>query len=376
MTNKIKFSAPLLLAGLLLASCNKDGIGNRLYLDIEQPGSNGSKVLLSGTRTMWMDDDEIKVITGAGSEDSYVKKVKYSSDRTEVYLDGDEIPQPAEGYYYLACYPKDAISPHTGNTLTSALDDGQDYKTIKVNYSINQYWAGGFSRLSRRVEYGQLKDNVPMAAMTHRDARRLYMRPLSTVIDVRLTNNFSNNIGLKITNVSITSNMPIAGNRTIHLYPGANAQRPTYEETITWSDYFNNSRKTVSLNVSWINPYSSTNPEHNFENHFIPGTTFSFPVSIAPTDCIDPNAQLSSTMPTNTTLTITVTGETSEGIPFTITRTANCPEHIAGGLYFSAPIEVDENTISTTTATEIDLRPGNGGSGLSSGERFDDGGSI
>ncbi len=373
MTNKIKFSAPLLLAGLLLASCTKDGIGNRLYLEIEQPGSNGSKVLISGTRTMWLDGDEIKVITGAGSEDSYVKKVKYSRDGTEVYLDGDEIPQPAEGYYYLACYPKDAISPHTGNTLTSALDDGQDYKTIKVNYSRDQYWYGGYSRLSRRVEYGQLMNNVPMAAMTHRDARRLYMRPLSTVIDVRLENNFSNNIGLKITNVSITSNMPIAGPRTIHLYPGANAQRPTYEGTITWSDYLNDyyNRKTVSLNVSWINPYSSTNPEYNFENHFIPGTTFSFPVSIAPTDCIDPLAQLNSSMPTNTTLTITVTGETSEGIPFTVTRTANCPGHIAGGFYYSALIEIDENSARVGT---VDLKPY--GSDLGTGDYFGDGGSI
>ena len=366
MTNKIKFSAPLLLVGLLLASCNKDGIGNRLYLDIEQPGSNGSKVLLSGTRTMWMDNDEVKVIAGAGSEDSYVKKVKYNNNRTQVYLDGNEIPVPDEGYYYLACYPKDAIY---GDAVSPTLDEGRDYKTIQMVFNPSQSWVGRYNSTANRVEY-YLTD-IPMAAMTHRDARRLYMRPLSTVIDVQLTNNFSNNIGLKITNVSIKSNMPISGPRTIHLYPGANAQRPTYEGTLTLNDYLFDryNRKTVSLQV-----YEIANPQFNFEDHFIPGTTFNFPVSIAPTDCIAPST--ASSMPTNTTLTITVTGETSQGIPFTITRTANCPEHIAGGLYFSAPIEVDENTISTTTATEIDLRPGYGGSGLSSGERFDDGGSI
>lgn len=365
MTNKIKFGAPFLLAGLLLASCNKDGIGNRLYLDIEQPGSSGSKVLISGTRTMWMDNDEVKVIAGAGSEDSYVKKVRYNNNRTQVYLDGNEIPVPDEGYYYLACYPKDAIY---GDAVSPTLDEGQDYKTIQMVFNSSQSWVGRYNSTANSVEYYLM--DIPMAAMTHRDAHRLYMRPLSTVIDVQLTNNFSNNIGLKITNVSITSNMPISGPRTIRFYPGANAQRPTYEGTLTLMDYLSYSyRKTVSLQVHEI-----ANPQFNFEDHFIPGTTFNFPVSIAPTDCIAPST--ASSMPTNTTLTITVTGETSQGIPFTITRTANCPEHIAGGLYFSAPIEVDENTISTTTATEIDLRPGYGGSGLSSGERFDDGGSI
>lgn len=360
MTNKIKFGAPFLLAGLLLASCNKDGIGNRLYLDIEQPGSSGSKVLLSGTRTMWMDNDEVKVIAGAGSEDSYVKKVKYNNNRTQVYLDGNEIPVPDEGYYYLACYPKDAIY---GDAVSPTLDEGRDYKTIQMVFNPSQSWVGRYNSTANRVEY-YLTD-IPMAAMTHRDARRLYMRPLSTVIDVQLKNNFSNNIGLKITNVSITSNMPISGPRTIRFYPGANAQRPTYEGTLTLMDYLSYSyRKTVSLQV-----YKIANPQFNFEDHFIPGTTFNFPVSIAPTDCIAPST--ASSMPTNTTLTITVTGETSQGIPFTITRTANCPGHIAGGLYFSAPIEVDENS---APVGPVDLKPWE--PNRNSGERFDDGGVL
>lgn len=362
MTNKIKFSAPLLLAGLLLASCNKDGIGNRLYLDIEQPGSNGSKVLLSGTRTMWMDNDEIKVITGARSEDSYVKKVKYSSDRTEVYLDGDEIPQPAEGYYYLACYPSNLTSNNSG----ARLDDGRDYKTFSVIFQKYQYWYGHYNTQTNSIQCSTV-NNIPMAAMTHRNARRLYMRPLAAVIDVQVTNNFTpgSGIGMKVNEVQITSNMPLFYSHQVQFYPGENSQRPNYINQEFPFSWIEDNDRSVILRTNWrgVGPNA-------FKNRFLPGLTLNFPISIAPTAYYINDE---GSTPESTTLNITVKGETSIGTTFEVTGTASISGHIPGGIYYSASFNIDGSTEGTTN-TEIDLKPY--GSGLGTGDHFNDGGSI
>lgn len=360
MTNKIKFSAPFLLAGLLLASCTKDGIGNRLYLEVEQPGSNGSKVILSGTRTMWMDNDEIGIRIGETNDATFfIRKVKYSSDRTEVYLDGDEIPQPAEGYYYLAGYPSNLTSNNSAR-----LDNGRDYKTLSVIFQKNQYWYGRYNTQTNSIQCSTV-NNIPMAAMTHRNARRLYMRPLAAVIDVQVTNNFASgsDIGIKVNEVQITSNMPLFRPLQVQFYPGENSQRPNYINYEFPFSQIEDDHKSVILSTIW-------GGGGLFENRFLPGLTLNFPISIAPTAYYINNE---GSTPESTTLNITVKGETSIGTTFEVTGTANISGHIPGGIYYSASFNIDGSTEGTTN-TEIDLKPY--GTGLGTGERFGDGGSI
>lgn len=66
-------------------------------------------------------------------------------------------------------------------------------------------------------------------------------------------------------------------------------------------------------------------------------------------------------------------GETSIGTTFEVTGTANISGHIPGGIYYSASFNIDGSTEGTTN-TEIDLK--SYGTGLGTGERFNDGGSI
>ncbi len=366
MTNKIKFSAPLLLAGLLLASCTKDGIGNRLYLDIEQPGSNGSKVLLSGTRTMWMDNDEIGIRIGGRDETTHKRKVQYSSDRTEVYLDGAEIPQPAEGYYYLACYPSDLTSNNSGGGSSAQLDNGRDYKTLSVIFQKYQYWYGHYNTQTNSIQCSTV-NNIPMAAMTHRNARRLYMRPLAAVIDVQVTNNFASvsDIGIKVNEVQITSNMPLFSTLQVQFYPGENSQRPNYINDEFPFSWIEDNDRSVILRTNWRGGGPNA-----FENRFLPGLTLNFPISIAPTAYYFNNE---GSTPESTTLNITVKGETSIGTTFEVTGTASISGHIPGGIYYSASFNIDGST-EGSTITEIDLKPY--GSDLGTGDHFNDGGSI
>lgn len=356
MRNKIKSTLPLFLAGLLfLSACDKEGtLDNYLSLEIEQPGTGGSKVALSGNSTYWMDLDLVRVTYGATSDQKADYYVRYNTSTGEPYLaykSGDfteqaSVPVPEEGYYYLAYTP---VNLFANSTVVPQLETSQSYKWVHPRIAKKQLW-------KMSIENNTLKYNsphIPLVAMTHRNEKYLYMRPVGVVIDVQLTNNFSNS-GVRIDSIVITSNMNINDIRRVGLYPGKEAQKPVFANNYP-----------VSPNAQYRRVTLTTEDAKHMQNYFTPGTTLSFPVCIAPTDCI---YHTSGDTPTSTELTFEVYGYAGT-TPIHYTRTASPNRHIPGGTCFSAPIEIDENT----AITEIDLKPF---SGLNSGESFIDDGSI
>lgn len=348
MRNKIKNATPLFLSGLLLlAACNKESAqGNYLSLQIEQPGSNSSKVVLSGPNTYWEEGDYIMV---KYSTTTYlpriIYKVLYNTDTREPYLantgsgsgtDQASIPVPEEGYCYLACTPE--LLP---TNIIPTLDEGQAYKTLTPDFPKKQRWVMSIDYYDNNYAIKYSSPDIPLVAMTPRNENYLYMRPLAAVFDVRLTNSFAN-MGLTVDSIAITSNHNINGQRTVRFWPGREAQKPQFVPTTgSWEDKY----KRVSLI-----PSGSIN---SMSNYFTPGTTLNFPIFIAPTDCIEPE---NGTAATGTDLDFYIYFRSDAGHKFTYHRQAQTNRRIPGGLYFTAPIDLDEDNVSGS----IDLVPYNG----------------
>ena len=354
MRSKIKNTLPLFLAGLLLlAACTPEEpqTENMLFLDIEQPGANGSKVLLSDGSTYWNNGDLVKIIWGMGN--AAVHPIRYTSSGRDAYLSETSGTTPASfppafrDYYIAACYPKDLIlgdldvsEPHLSNmeVFIANVRIPQEQRCIILS-------AGHYSA-----------ESIPLVAMKGIGSNRLYMRPIGSVIDVRLTNGFSGDVRLHIDSIVVTSNLNISGNRRLIMYPGG--AEATAPEFYNGNHSQANEYKKVILKLPSAAYYSY------YENIFTPGTTLNFPVALSPTDCIA-NAE---GLPE---LTFHVYGFANNA-PIHYTRTASLTRHLPAGAYFTAPITLDGTAVGT-----VDLKPyGSGGDEINSGERFGDGGSI
>lgn len=356
MRSKIKNTLPLFLAGLLLlAACapEETPADNRIYLDIEQPGSNGSKVALDGNSTYWMDDDTILLAWGDGwSLDDYAGEfsVKYSSER-EAYLcrmDNTQTPFtfPSNTDYLFACYPHNLVEKwNTFATGFTHLDEGAEYNGIyydpgtyvlaSVTFPAKQTRRAKISVESNVIYRQYSSESIPMVSMIPNSQNRLYMRHIGSVIDVQLTNGFSNaNANLQIDSIVVTSNVNITGLRYLLIYlGGAEAPKP---RCTPQSFYSSNDRfKKVILRHTG----------RNLSNISLitPGNTLSYPIALAPTDCL-PN--IGDLLPE---LTFEVYGYINDGTPIHYTRTASLTQHLPDGAYFTAPITLDENNTGSSS---------------------------
>ena len=359
MRSKIKNTLPLFLAGLLLlAACTPEEVpaDNRIYLDTEMRGSNGSKVALDGNSTYWMDDDEICLGWGLPTPDVDGGRfsVKYTPER-RAYLSQDRagtpLPCPSNTDYLFAWFPQNLVDESTAfNTnfifhYEGGMEDGiyydpGDIALINVTFPATQYWNVS-SYMPQTPPYRPTRTfssaSIPMLSLIHKSQTRLYMRPIGSVIDVQLTNGFSGDVSLLIDSIVVTSNLNIHGYRVVAFYPGGEeAPKPRcYALNYSTHDKY---KRVILKRVGGSN-YS-----------FTAGNSVNCPIALAPTDCLTNAGGLPE-------LTFHVYGiyTSGSGAPsrFCHTRTATLTRHLPTGAYFSAPITLDESNIEGTSTIEL-----------------------
>lgn len=351
MRSKIKNTLPLFLAGLLLlAACTPEEVpaDNRIYLDTEMRGSNGSKVALDGNSTYWMDDDEICLGWGLPTPDVDGGRfsVKYTPER-RAYLSqdgaGTPLPCPSITDYLFAWFPQDLVELETAffTNFIIHLDEGGeqdgiyydpgDFANTNVTFPATQYWNVSSYMPSQppfRPTRTFSSASIPMMSLIHKSQKRLYMRPIGSVIDVQLTNGFSGDVSLLIDSIVVTSNLNIHGYRVVAFYPGGEeAPKPRcYAFNYSTHDKF----KRVILKRVGSN-YS-----------FTPGNSVNCPIALAPTDCL---TNAGGNFPE---LTFHVYGFANDA-PIHYTRTASLTRHLPAGAYFTAPITLDENNTGSSS---------------------------
>lgn len=356
MRSKIKNTLPLFLAGLLLlAACTPEEVpaDNRIYLDTEMRGSNGSKVALDGNSTYWMDDDEICLGWGLPTPDVDGGRfsVKYTSER-RAYLSQDRtgtpLPCPSNTDYLFAWFPQNLVEWDAAffSNFIFHLDEGEeqdgiyydpgDIANTNVTFPATQYWVVD-SYMPSQPTRTFSSASIPMLSLIHKSQKRLYMRPIGSVIDVQLTNGFSGDVSLLIDSIVVTSNLNINGYRVVAFYPGGEeAPKP---RCYAWSYSTHDKYKRVILKRVGDN-YS-----------FTAGDSVNCPIALAPTDCL---TNAGGNFPE---LTFHVYGiyAPGSGAPsrFCHTRTATLTRHLPTGAYFSAPITLDESNIEGTSTIEL-----------------------
>lgn len=366
MRSKIKNTLPLFLAGLLLlAACTPEEVpaDNRIYLDTEMRGSNGSKVALDGNSTYWMDDDEICLGWGLPTPDVDGGRfsVKYTPER-RAYLSQDRtgtpLPCPSNTDYLFAWFPQDLVEWDAAffSNFIIHLDEGEeqdgiyydpgDFANTCVTFPATQYWDVD-SYMPSQPTRTFSSASIPMLSLIHKSQKRLYMRPIGSVIDVQLTNGFSGDVSLLIDSIVVTSNLNIHGYRVVAFYPGGEeAPKP----------------RCYAFNYSTHDKYKRVILKRVGDNYsFTPGDSVNCPIALAPTDCLTNAGGLPE-------LTFHVYGFANNA-PIHYTRTASLTRHLPAGAYFTAPITLDGTAVGT-----VDLKPY--GSGLSTGQQFGEGPSI